>query len=68
MDAIRICAAGVQAATSRFAASAARTATGGTDPAAETIEQRRAKAAFTASLAAVRACDQMLKRLLDVRA
>jgi flagellar hook protein FlgE len=67
VEAIGIGTAGVLAATNRLARSAARTADGSGDLAAEAVEQISAKTAFSASLAVVRTGDAMLKRLLDIR-
>ena len=67
MSVSSIGAVALTSATSRFAASAQRTVAAGGDLATEAVEQIEAKAAFDASLAVVRAGDDMSKRLLDIR-
>lgn len=67
MDVLSIGAAGLSAAGQRFAASAERTASGAGAPVSEAVEQVSAKAAFDASLAVVKAGDDLLKRLLDIK-
>lgn len=67
MDAIGIGAGGMMAAADRLSASAARTADGSGDLAAEAVEQTLSKVAFDASAAVVRTGEDMTKRLLDLK-
>jgi flagellar basal body rod protein FlgC len=67
-----IAGAGLVQAVRRFDASAQRTARAGEDAAKvdlaeEAIEQISAKHAFTANLSVLRAADDMVKQLLDIR-
>jgi flagellar hook protein FlgE len=67
MNASRIAAAGAIDAGNRLAASAQRTVSGKADLAAEAVEQASDKAAFSASAAVLRASDDMMKHLLDIK-
>ena len=68
MNAITSAAAGLMAASNRFAASAQRVASGDADYAVEAVEAVASKTAFKASLAVIRTADQMLGSLLDIKA
>jgi len=68
MNAITTAAAGMMAATSRFNASAQRVASPDADYAVEAVEAVSSKAAFKASLAVFKTADDMLGRLLDIKA
>lgn len=63
---------GLQAAASRFEASARRTVdwspASSVDLAAETVRQIEAKHAFSANLSVIRTADEMMGALLDLKA
>lgn len=72
MNAISIAQAGLNAAFQRFDASARRTAQfgradGDVDLGAEAVEQVEAKQSVEANVAVIRAADQMLGSLLDLK-
>jgi flagellar basal body rod protein FlgC len=67
MDAFSISAVGMAAATQRFDASAARTASGDSDPVAETVDQVQSATAFEAAAATFKAADKMIGALLDLK-
>lgn len=72
MIALNSAVSGLQAAASRFEASAGRTAKwtaeSSVDLARETVEQVTTKHAFSANLSVIRTADQMLGALLDLKA
>jgi flagellar basal body rod protein FlgG len=74
MRVLPIATAGIQAASQRFEASAARTARALTpagadvDLAKEAVEQIGAKTAFSANISVIRTADEMTGRLLDMLA
>lgn len=68
MNALSIAATGLINAGNRFDASARRMVSGEGDLATEVVEQVSEKTAFKASLAVIRAEDEMFKRLLDIKA
>ena len=69
MQAFAIAAAGVSAATDRFAASAVRTARDPlADLAGETVERMTAATALKANVAVLKTADDMTASLLDILA
>jgi flagellar basal body rod protein FlgC len=62
-----IAAAGMTAATDRFAASAERTAKGDSDLAAEAAVQIASKQSFNASVKVMKVAEEMTKQLLDIK-
>jgi hypothetical protein len=66
MDAMAIGAAGMNAASQQFDASAARTVGGG-DPTKEIVSQIAAKTDFAASAKVVQTADQMLGTVLNMK-
>ena len=69
MQAFPIAAAGIAAATDRFAASAARTARDPlADLAGETVERMSAETALKANVAVLQTADEMYGALLDILA
>ena len=68
MDALNIGAAGLQAASARFEASAQRTVSGEGDLAAEIVEQVSAREQFSASAAVIRTAEDLGRRALDILA
>ncbi|GAA0644167.1 flagellar hook protein FlgE [Brevundimonas lenta] len=69
MQAFAIAAAGVSAATDRFAASAARTARDPlADLAGETVERMSAETAVKANVAVLKSADEMYGSMLDILA
>lgn len=73
MQVFSIASTGLQTAFRRFEQSAVRTARAGAtqpdvDYAAEAVEQVSAKQAVTANVAVIKTADQMIGRLLDIKA
>ena len=68
MDAISIGTSGMVSAAQRFESSAQDTVTGQGDPASNAVDQITSKFDFEASAQVVNTADQMLGRVLDMKA